>query len=256
MVSLRVATERADLAKVDRQIIAAKREIRSLQTELGTRGRMTQLEDWNSNVLALSAPSAAQFVNDDVMLARLEKSQPTVGQRSADVRMASAEIAPAAPQAAPAPAPAAEAPKPVPHVVQAVAHPAPPQPALHHASYTPAAKSPLPPEEPKPAAKSKAERHAGAEPKKAPKGDAKPERHAKADPHAGVAKPAHDKKLAASKPAHEQKSLAKPAHDRKLAAAKPAHEQKPATKPARDRKLAAATATKPARHPAQESDAD
>jgi hypothetical protein len=45
MVSLRVATERADLVKVEHQILAAKREIRMLQTELGTRGRMSQLDD-------------------------------------------------------------------------------------------------------------------------------------------------------------------------------------------------------------------
>ena len=72
MVSLRVATERADLAHVERQIVDAKRDIRSLQTELGTRGRLAQLEDWNSNVLALSAPTSNQFVKDGFALARLQ----------------------------------------------------------------------------------------------------------------------------------------------------------------------------------------
>jgi hypothetical protein len=71
MVSLKVATERADLVKVERQIVSAQRDIRSLQTELGTRGRLAQLEDWNANVLALSAPAANQFLPDHLTLARL-----------------------------------------------------------------------------------------------------------------------------------------------------------------------------------------
>ena len=60
MLSLNVASERAELAKLERSIIAAKRDIRTLQTELGTRGRLQQLESWNANVLALSAPTSAQ----------------------------------------------------------------------------------------------------------------------------------------------------------------------------------------------------
>jgi len=206
MVSLRVATERAELAKVDRQIIAAKREIRMLQTELGTRGRMTQLEDWNANVLALSAPSAAQFVHDDVTLARLERRDATVADRtSAEVRMASAETGAAAPTAAPAP----EAPKP-PQVVSAVAHPAPARPVLHQASYTPPAKPAL------------AEASAPEKAKTADKGKT-PEHHAKAE--AGK-KPAEKKLASAAKPEPQKKKLAaaaKPASRTLAARGKPAH---------------------------------
>jgi hypothetical protein len=136
MVSLRVATERADLARVERQILAARGDIRSLQTELGTRGRMTQLEDWNSNVLALSAPSSAQFVRDGVTLARLERHEPNVGEQ---VRMASAETGAAQVPADPDVAAKPAEPKPAPRVVTAVA-PAAPPPApqlVHQASYTP-----------------------------------------------------------------------------------------------------------------------
>jgi hypothetical protein len=143
MVSLRVATERADLARVEGQIVTAQRDLRSLQTELGTRGRMTQLEDWNSNVLALSAPSSTQFVRDQVTLARLERHEPTVADQSADIRMASADAGPAATPADPdVDAPPAAA-KPAPRVVTAVAPapPPPPPPLIHQASYTPA--SPL-----------------------------------------------------------------------------------------------------------------
>lgn len=207
MVSLRVATERADLAKVEHQILAAKREIRMLQTELGTRGRMSQLDDWNANVLALSAPTSAQFVRDDVTLARLERHDATVAERtSAEVRMASAETGAAA---APAQA-AAEAPKP-PQVVNAVARPAPPpaHPVLHQASYTPPVKAALE-EAPKP---EKAK---------------KPEQHAKAD---AAKKPADKKVAAAAKPAPEKKvAIAdKPAPAKKLAArGKPARHPAPA----------------------------
>jgi hypothetical protein len=123
MVSLRVATERNELAKVERQIIAAKRDIRSLQTELGTRGRMTQLEQWNAEVLALSAPSSAQFLKDEFTLARLYRNDPTVADRSAEVKLASADTAASKPATPP--------------VVQAVAErPAPPPPMIHQASFT------------------------------------------------------------------------------------------------------------------------
>ena len=58
MLSLQVAAERAELAGIERRIVATHRAIRSLQTELGTRGRLQQLEQWNAEVLALSAPAS------------------------------------------------------------------------------------------------------------------------------------------------------------------------------------------------------
>jgi hypothetical protein len=137
MVSLRVATERNELARVERQIVAAKREIRSLQTELGTRGRMTQLEAWNANVLALSAPSSAQYLQDEFTLARLDRHEPTVAERSAEMRLASAE--------APAAKPAETAKPAAPAIVQAVAErPAAQPPLIHRASFTTAEASAKP----------------------------------------------------------------------------------------------------------------
>jgi hypothetical protein len=128
MVSLQVATERAELTRVESQIIAAKRDIRTLQTELGTRGRMSQLEQWNAEVLALSAPTSAQFLPDQVTLARFDQPETTLEERSAQVRMASAETAPQAPAAAAPSAP----------VVQAMAPAAAPaQPTVRRASFTP-----------------------------------------------------------------------------------------------------------------------
>ena len=52
-----------------------QRDIRLLQTEIGTRGRLAQLERWNVKVLALSAPSADQFLNGSFELARLIRPQ-------------------------------------------------------------------------------------------------------------------------------------------------------------------------------------
>jgi len=95
MLSLQVAAERAELASVERRIVAAQQEIRGLQTELGTRGRLQQLEQWNADVLALSAPASGQFVENDVVLARLEQRPTTELRGGASVRMASAEVAPA-----------------------------------------------------------------------------------------------------------------------------------------------------------------
>lgn len=101
MLSLQVAAERADLSGVEARIVRTKQAIRDLQTELGTRGRLSQLENWNAEVLALSAPVADQFVENEVVLARLETPTGEFGD-GAQLRMASAETAPAAP-AAPAP---------------------------------------------------------------------------------------------------------------------------------------------------------
>ena len=53
LVSLRVASERAALEDVETRIVLAQRDIRVLQTEIGTRGRLAQLERWNVKVLAL-----------------------------------------------------------------------------------------------------------------------------------------------------------------------------------------------------------
>ena len=76
LVSLRVASERAALEEVETRIVLAQRDIRLLQTEIGTRGRLAQLERWNVKVLALSAPSADQFLEGGFQLARLGRPEP------------------------------------------------------------------------------------------------------------------------------------------------------------------------------------
>ena len=71
LVSLRVAAERGALEDVETQIVLAQRDLRLLQTEIGTRGRLAQLERWNANVIALSAPGADQFLAGSFALAKL-----------------------------------------------------------------------------------------------------------------------------------------------------------------------------------------
>lgn len=95
LISLRVASERAALESVERDIAMVTRDIRDLETEIGTRGRLAQLERWNARFLRLSAPRASQFVDTGFHLANL--TRPDVEERlEAPVVLASAE-APATP---------------------------------------------------------------------------------------------------------------------------------------------------------------
>lgn len=91
LVSLRVASERAALEDVETEIALTQRDIRVLQTELGTRGRLAQLERWNVKFIQLSAPTADQFVDGGFQLATLVKpeARPVV---DAPVIMASAPV--------------------------------------------------------------------------------------------------------------------------------------------------------------------
>ena len=78
LVSLNVASERAALEDVETRIVLAQRDLRVLQTEIGTRGRLAQLERWNVKVLALSAPTADQFLSGSYELAKLAQPQDKV----------------------------------------------------------------------------------------------------------------------------------------------------------------------------------
>ena len=136
MLSLRVASERADVASLERRIVATQQQIRALQTELGTRGRLQQLEQWNEEVLALSAPVSSQYLQAEVQLAQFSTTQPQPLQSAGEVRMASAEVPPAAapvtppPQRAVAERPAVAASPPIAQpVVQRASLTVSPQPA-------------------------------------------------------------------------------------------------------------------------------
>lgn len=98
MLSLQVAAERSELASLELRIVRTSQDIRTLQTELGTRGRLQQLEQWNSEVLALSAPVAGQFLDSGMTLARFDTTEPPA-QVHEQVRLASAATAPSVPAA-------------------------------------------------------------------------------------------------------------------------------------------------------------
>ncbi len=70
LISLQVASERGRLEEIDRKIASTKRDIRQLQTEMGTRASLRQLERWNGDqLLSLSAPQAKQYLRSEAALA-------------------------------------------------------------------------------------------------------------------------------------------------------------------------------------------
>ena len=75
LVSLRVASERAALEDVETQIVSTQGDLRLLQTEIGTRGRLSQLERWNAGAFELSAPAATQFMQSGFELAKLAQPE-------------------------------------------------------------------------------------------------------------------------------------------------------------------------------------
>ncbi|MGK6321193.1 hypothetical protein [Sphingomonas sp. DT-204] len=72
MVTSAVASERGRVESVDRAIVQAKRDIRSLETEFETRASLAQLERYNGEVLALTAPRPDQYLASDTALASLQ----------------------------------------------------------------------------------------------------------------------------------------------------------------------------------------
>ncbi|WP_375381592.1 hypothetical protein [uncultured Sphingomonas sp.] len=80
LVSLQVASERKKLEHLDADITSTQRDIRALETEFDTRANLAQLERWNGDTLALSAPQPAQFLRDGAELANADVVRgPAVG---------------------------------------------------------------------------------------------------------------------------------------------------------------------------------
>lgn len=102
--SSQVAQERAGLSDLEAQIRKTEQSIRTLKTELGTRGRVHQLQHWASADFGFTAPTAGQFLEGEITLASLD-APVAIPAMEAEVRMAQA------------PAPAAE----LPRVIQASA---------------------------------------------------------------------------------------------------------------------------------------
>jgi len=98
LVSLRVASERAALENVETRIVLAQRDLRVLQTEIGTRGRLSQLERWNAGAFSMNAPAANQLLGGSFELAKLTRPEKQVDFK-APIVLASAPAP--APQRAP-----------------------------------------------------------------------------------------------------------------------------------------------------------
>jgi hypothetical protein len=98
MVNLQVAAERAALEEVENRIVIAQRDIRLLQTEIGTRGRLAQLEKWNVKVLALSAPQANQFLEGSFQLATLMQPDKKLDPAAPVVLASAPAVEPAKPR--------------------------------------------------------------------------------------------------------------------------------------------------------------
>jgi len=103
LVSLQVAAERGKLEAVEAQIASARRDLRQLQTELGSRASLRQLEAWNGEVLSLAAPKAAQFVSEPAQLVALNLDTADEGA-APPAMLAEYTTAPPAPVAAVVPA--------------------------------------------------------------------------------------------------------------------------------------------------------
>ncbi|SEN33838.1 hypothetical protein SAMN05192583_2526 [Sphingomonas gellani] len=99
LVSLQVAAERKKLEAMNRQIEAAQRDIRALETEFDTRANLAQLEKWNGDTLALSAPVAGQYVGDEAQLAAMDVSAPN----APGIQTAALMVVPSAPVVATVP---------------------------------------------------------------------------------------------------------------------------------------------------------
>ncbi|WP_294239003.1 hypothetical protein [uncultured Sphingomonas sp.] len=98
LVSLQVAAERKKLDDVNTRIAAAQRDIRALETEFDTRANLVQLEKWNGDTLALTAPIAGQFVGDESQLASLDVTRgPAEGAVQTAALLVPSQPAPAAP---------------------------------------------------------------------------------------------------------------------------------------------------------------
>lgn len=95
-LSLRVSAERSRVEDLRGHIAGQMRDIRALEAELKTRSRLPQLQRWNDDVLALSAPTAKQYADTAIQLASFAPGAPPP------------TVVPAVIRAAPPPAPAAD----------------------------------------------------------------------------------------------------------------------------------------------------
>lgn len=194
LVSLKVASERAKLERVETQIVMAERDIRVLETEIGTRGRLAQLERWNVNFIRLSAPSADQILEGGFQLATMIRP-PERHAVEAPVVLASAP----APQETGEPVLRDDAGEEIAAVQPAQPKVARPDQMMHVAGYKMPEKAAVPVKKPAPA--QTAEKAIKSDTKATTK--TKPTKVATADPLAPLSAPKTAAKAPSSKPSKE-----------------------------------------------------
>ena len=109
LVSLKVATERNELMKVQSQIARARADIRYLETEFSARANMRQLERWNQEDFLYATPTAQQYLAGERALANLDGVQPNGPDYVAPPVMVAMVETPADLPSAPQPVPASPA---------------------------------------------------------------------------------------------------------------------------------------------------
>ncbi|KFG91620.1 Membrane protein involved in colicin uptake [Sphingobium herbicidovorans NBRC 16415] len=109
LVSLKVATERNELMKVQAQIARARADIRYLETEFSARASMRQLERWNQHDFMYATPTTQQYLGGERALANLDGIQPNGPDYVAPPVMVAMVETPADLPSAPQPAPASPA---------------------------------------------------------------------------------------------------------------------------------------------------
>ncbi|AMK18799.1 MULTISPECIES: hypothetical protein [Sphingobium] len=109
LVSLKVATERNELMKVQAQIARARGDIRYLETEFSARASMRQLERWNQHDFMYATPTTQQYLGGERALANLDGIQPNGPDYVAPPVMVAMVETPADLPSAPQPAPASPA---------------------------------------------------------------------------------------------------------------------------------------------------
>jgi hypothetical protein len=88
LVSYGVAAQRSEIETLQRQIADGRQDIRALEAELRVRANLPQLERWNAEVLALSAPAPTQILGSAVQLASFQQHGVTPDAVEPKVRLA------------------------------------------------------------------------------------------------------------------------------------------------------------------------
>ena len=93
-ISLNVSATRAELQKVEREIVETRRRNRMLEGDIAVLANIRQLDRWNKDYLGYVAPTAGQYLAGERALANLDRLRPldrTVEE--APLRMALGDVA-------------------------------------------------------------------------------------------------------------------------------------------------------------------